>query len=316
MQLRFDEADGAAGGTGTGAAASTVHVPEGTALGLGSVIELGGFVFSNNGSSAAAMPTPLKQRAWEDLGEALRSKGLAMVLAYWAQGRTTMYKRLDEWDTFWLNGECERRREPSPGGRPYPWKETMAWGCISGVRVTTNPAGSSPPASSDDVSASVAAAKGGGGTSGGAAAGGGGDGSGGGSSAGFTIGLLGVGGAVGWLWYHSRRGRGRMGDDTRGQGMGRSGLGPPRLLPQQEEMHVDAPELAAAALSREERGLAVAAEEAGGATCLERGRPTRQPCGSSSSHEPQAEAAGIATGAMSGGLQPKAQEDDGIVVRI
>lgn len=31
------------------------------------------------------MPTALKQRAWEALGTALRSKGLGMVLAYWAQ---------------------------------------------------------------------------------------------------------------------------------------------------------------------------------------------------------------------------------------
>lgn len=72
-----------------------------------------------------------------------------MVLAYWAQGRTSLYKELGKWDTFWLNGECERKAGASGAGggaAPYPWHEAMGWGCLSHIRIERNPDGSAPPA--------------------------------------------------------------------------------------------------------------------------------------------------------------------------
>lgn len=93
------------------------------------------------------MPTALKQRAWEALGTALRSKGLGMVLAYWAQGRTTRYKELGAWDTFWLNGACDApgaSPSASPSGAPYPRRDTMGWACLSHIQVEANPPGTAP----------------------------------------------------------------------------------------------------------------------------------------------------------------------------
>ena len=110
-------------------------------LRLGDTIELGGAVFSNNVTSTTAMPTSRRQHAWGELGVSLRSKGLAMVLAYWAQGSTSSYKELGKWDTFWLNGECKRATDAS-----YPWQEKMGFGCISHIRIERNPDGSTPPA--------------------------------------------------------------------------------------------------------------------------------------------------------------------------
>lgn len=109
-------------------------------LRLGDAIDLGGVLFSNNVTSNSAMRTSRRQLAWDELGVSLRSRGLAMVLAYWAQGRTSSYKELGEWDTFWLNGECERQEAP------FPWQEAMGWGCISHIRIERNPGGSNAPA--------------------------------------------------------------------------------------------------------------------------------------------------------------------------
>ena len=44
---------------------TTVRVTQ--RLALGATIRLGRYIFSNNGTSAAAMPTHLKQRAWREI---------------------------------------------------------------------------------------------------------------------------------------------------------------------------------------------------------------------------------------------------------
>ena len=126
-RLQFSREDG-----------ESVHLDRG--LELAAVVQLGGVVFSNN-ATGDGMATELKQRAWDEMGTALRSKGLAMVLAYWAQPATTLYKPLAAWVSFWLNGQCERRSEASPSGAPYPWRDEMGFGCVSGIAIEANAAG-------------------------------------------------------------------------------------------------------------------------------------------------------------------------------
>jgi len=78
------------------------------------------------------------------------------VLAYWGQAEQSSYKTLLEWDTFWLNGECQQNREVSPTGDAYPWRLGMGWGCISDIRIEPNliptsaPSGGGSPASAGE----------------------------------------------------------------------------------------------------------------------------------------------------------------------
>eukprot|EP00966_Prymnesium_polylepis_P185628 4302852-Prymnesium_polylepis.2 len=127
-----------------------------TELSMDSAVELNGRVFLNNATDSRGMSTARKQLAWDEMGEVLRSKGLAMVLAYWGQAEQSSYKTLLEWDTFWLNGECQQNREVSPTGDAYPWRLGMGWGCISDIRIEPNliptsaPSGGGSPASAGE----------------------------------------------------------------------------------------------------------------------------------------------------------------------
>ena len=60
-----------------------VHLPAGLDASAAVVLE-GVGTFANNVTSDDAMPAALKAAAWDEMGEALRSRGLSMVLAYWA----------------------------------------------------------------------------------------------------------------------------------------------------------------------------------------------------------------------------------------